>query len=129
MQNYHKNSSCPKCSVKIDITKAFDYVNWEFLEHVLQAFSLPSLLIHWIMSCITSPFFSIIINEKPNGYFIGKEGLRYGDSLSPYLSIMCMEVLSKLMDKAASEGVFDYHAQCKALSLTHLVFADDLVIS
>lgn len=41
---------------------------------------------------------------------------------------MCMEVLSRLLDKAARDGAFGYHPKCRALRLTHLVFADDLVI-
>lgn len=80
------------------------------------------------MECITSPTFSILINGKPNGFFQGKKGLRQGDPLSPYLFIMCMEVLSRLLDAATRNGSFGYHPKCKALGLTHLVFSDDLVI-
>lgn len=42
--------------------------------------------------------------------------------------VMCMEVLSRLLDNAARNGIFGYHPKCQALALTHLVFADDLVI-
>lgn len=128
VQNYHNTDRHPKCTIKIDITKAFDTVNWSFLEHVLYAFSLPTAFIHWILECFISPSFSVLINGKPNGFFKGRKGLRQGDSLSPYLFIMCVEVLSKLLDSAARDGIYGYHPKCQALALTHLIFADDLVI-
>ena len=39
-----------------------------------------------------------------------------------------MNVLSKLLDAAAMHGVFSYHPKCKKVTLTHLSFADDLLI-
>lgn len=41
---------------------------------------------------------------------------------------MCMEILSRLLDKAANEEKFGYHPKCQVLNLTHLIFANDLVI-
>lgn len=99
-----------------------------FLEHVLQAYALPPTFIHWILECVTNPSFSILLNGKPKGFFKGKKGLRHGDPLSPYLFIMCMNDLSQLLDKATRGGTFDYHPKSKNLALTHLVFANDMVI-
>ncbi|CAA7034489.1 unnamed protein product [Microthlaspi erraticum] len=62
------------------------------------------------------------------GYFKGKTGLRQGDPLSPILFLMIMNVLSLMLNKAATEGSFDYHPGCEDLQLTHLCFADDLLI-
>ena len=39
-----------------------------------------------------------------------------------------MNALSKLLDAAAENGVFSYHPKCKKVKLTHLCFADDLLI-
>lgn len=39
-----------------------------------------------------------------------------------------MEILSRSFDKAATDGLSGYHPKCIELSLTHLIFADDLVI-
>ncbi|XP_019087294.1 PREDICTED: uncharacterized protein LOC109127222 [Camelina sativa] len=63
-----------------------------------------------------------------SGFFKGKTGLRQGDPLSPILIVMIMNVLSLTLNKAAEEGSFSYHPGCEDLKLTHLRFADDLLI-
>ena len=62
------------------------------------------------------------------GYFKGEKGVRQRDSLFPYLFVIAMNVLSKLLDSAAAHGVFSLHPKCKKIHLTHLSFADDLLI-
>lgn len=95
---------------------------------LLQAQDFPPLLRAWIKECITSPRFSISINGELAGFFPGKKGLRQGDSISPYLFIMVMEVLSKLLETAANQGSLSLHPQCSSPRITHLLFADDLLI-
>lgn len=48
--------------------------------------------------------------------------------MSPYLFVICMNVLSHLLDRAASRKVIGYHARCQNIMLTHLSFADDLLV-
>lgn len=62
------------------------------------------------------------------GYFRSSRGLRQGCALSPYLFVISMNVLSKLLDKAASEKKIGYHPRCKNMDLTHLSFADDIMV-
>lgn len=68
------------------------------------------------------------INGELAGYFGSSRGLRQGCSLSPYLFVICMDVLSKLIDKAADERQIGFHPKCKHIKITHLCFADDLMV-
>lgn len=86
------------------------------------------MFITWITECISSPRFSVAINGDLAGFFEGKKGLRQGDSISPYLFIMLMEVLSRLLDKAESDGLYRLHPLCSSPKLTHLLFGDDLLV-
>lgn len=53
VKDYHKDSISARCAIKIDISKAFDSVQWSFLINVLTAMNFPSIFIHWITLCIT----------------------------------------------------------------------------
>ena len=128
VKDYHKESISPRCVMKIDISKAFDSVQWEFVLKGLEALGFPSKFIHWIRLCITSPSFFVQVNGELAGYFQCSRGLRQGCSLSPYLFVLCMDILSRKIDKAASEKQFNFHPRCSPLSLTRLCFADDLMV-
>ncbi|XP_074282651.1 uncharacterized protein LOC141607190 [Silene latifolia] len=80
------------------------------------------------MACVTSPNYSLLINGGVEGFFPGKYGLRQGDPLSPYLFVICMEILSRLFRRLPRAPNFSYHPKCVQLNLTHLVFADDLLV-
>ena len=95
---------------------------------ILEALNLPESFIHWIRLCISTASFSVQINGKLAGYFQSSKGLRQGCSLSPYLFVICMNVLSKMLDEAAERKKIVYHLRCKNINLTHLCFADDLVV-
>lgn len=67
-------------------------------------------------------------NGSIYGYFKGKKGLRQGDPLSPTLFVIAMNCLSYVLNQATIDGKFGYHARCEDSKLTHLCFADDLLI-
>jgi hypothetical protein len=109
--------------------KADDSVNWEFLICCLHCFGFPKKFVSWIKECVTSPRFSVCINGSLVGYFEGKKGLRQGDPLSPYLFVLAMEVLSKILAATTGPSLgFKYHPNCLKMKLTHICFADDLLI-
>lgn len=68
------------------------------------------------------------MNGELAGFFNSKKGLRQGGSLSPYLFVICMNVLSRMIDQAALDRRIGYHPKCKGLEITHLCFADDLMV-
>ncbi|KAG7541208.1 Reverse transcriptase zinc-binding domain [Arabidopsis thaliana x Arabidopsis arenosa] len=128
IKDYHKSNSPKSCMIKVDIRKAFDTVCWDFILKILEAQNFPPLFLAWVKECISSPRFSISINGELAGFFPGKKGIRQGDPISPYLFILVMEVLSKLLDAAASNGHFRLHPLCSSPRVTHLLFADDLLV-
>lgn len=128
VKDYHKEGVSSRCAMKIDISKAFDSVQWPFLLNVLAALNLPDRFIHWINLCISTASFSVQVNGELAGFFQSKRGLRQGCSLSPYLFVICMNVLSLSLDKAAEARRFGYHPRCKNMKLTHLCFADDIMV-
>lgn len=78
--------------------------------------------------CIFATWYSITINGSLIGFFKEKIGLRQGDTFSPYLFILSMEIFWQHLDNAASSRAFSYHPKCKVLKITHLCFADDAMI-
>lgn len=128
VKDYHKDSISRRCFLKIDISKAFDSVQWSFLLKNLEAMNFPSKFIHWIKLCITTASFSVQANGELAGYFQSEWRLKQGCALSPYLFVICMDVLSKLLDKSAQRNQIGYHPKCKNMGLTHISFADDIMV-
>lgn len=67
-------------------------------------------------------------NGVVNGYFKGKRGLRQIYPLSNYLFVIAMNCLSMMLNQAAQNEKIKYHNRCDRMKLTHLSFADDLLI-
>lgn len=128
VNGYHKNKEPKRLTIKVDIAKAFDTLSWDFLFNCLEGLNLPPLNIRWLRACICTPSYMVGYNGTVNDYFKGRRGLRQGDPLSPYLFVMAMNCLSLMLKKAAEEGDFGYHSRCESTRLTHLCFADDLLI-
>nr|GFA54271.1 RNA-directed DNA polymerase, eukaryota, reverse transcriptase zinc-binding domain protein [Tanacetum cinerariifolium] len=129
MRYYHRNGALAKCAFKIDIEKAYDSVEWILLSNTLKHFGFPELMVKWIMNCITSTSFTVNVNGDHIGFFKGTRGLRQGDPLSPYLFTLVMEVFNLVLRREIDRNsAFRFHWQCMELKLTHLCFADDLLM-
>lgn len=128
LRNYHRSSGPPRCAIKIDLRKPFDTLRWEFLFDILTKFRFPLIFINWIKACVTTAMFSVKINGSLAGFFPSSRGLRQGDPLSPYLFVFVMEMLSLNLNKGSMEPSFKFHWRTKACNISHLFFADDILI-
>ncbi|KAJ9536677.1 hypothetical protein OSB04_un000150 [Centaurea solstitialis] len=126
---YHLNSGPPRCAFKIDLRKAYDMVDWRFLNHMLQGFSFHPVLVAWIEEMISTTSYSVVVNGEQRGFFKGERGIRQGDPLSPYLFTLIMEGFSMTFRQCIQEAVdFGFHPGCQEIDLTHLCCADDLFV-
>ena len=116
-------------ALKLDISKAYDRVEWHFLQRIMEKLGFPVEWINRVMSCVTTPSFSILINGKPFGMIHPSRGIRQGDPLSPYLFLLCAEGFTALLNKAESEGRIKGISICRgAPKVTNLMFADDSLL-
>ncbi|RVW69837.1 putative ribonuclease H protein [Vitis vinifera] len=116
----------------MDIEKAFDHVNWDFLIEVMSKMGFGHRWINWMKWCCSMAIFSILINGSPSGFFRSSRGLRQEDPLSPYLFLFTMEALSQLLS-CARNGDFISSFRVggrgrEGLIVSHLLFADDTLI-
>ena len=91
-------------ALKLDISKAYDHVELQFLQKIMEKMGFPTVWIERVMSCVTTPTFSILVNGKPYGMVHPSSGIRQGDPLSPYLFLLCVEGFIALLAKAELEG-------------------------
>ncbi|KAL6201797.1 hypothetical protein ACLB2K_025509 [Fragaria x ananassa] len=113
-------------ALKLDMNKAYDRVEWDFLDVALLEFGFCSDWFPLVMKVVSSVSFSILINGKQGQPFTPTRGLRQGDPLSPYLFLIVGEVLSKsIITATCSNHLQQIKLSTGCLGLSRLLFADD----
>lgn len=108
-------------ALKIDISKAFDRLRWDFVQAMLERMGFGVRFVGWIMHCITTVKYHICLNGELFGPITPGRGLRQGDPLSPYLFILCSEGLSALLRRAERNSLIHGLRICRqAPPVTHL---------
>ena len=116
-------------AAKLDMSKAFDRVEWCFLKRVTEKLGFCSKWVNLIMQCITSVSYSVLINGATYGSIKPSRGLRQGDPLSPSLFLLCAEGLSAIIHEAVRNHSLTGIFICRSSpSVTHLFFADDSIL-
>ncbi|KAG7543172.1 hypothetical protein ISN45_Aa07g030980 [Arabidopsis thaliana x Arabidopsis arenosa] len=128
VESFHCPGEISRGCLQVDLAKAYDNLSWEFLMNVLDAIDFPRQFVGWLKECVTTTSFSIAFNGELIGFFQGKKGLRQGDPISSLLFVLAMDVLSKKLDRGVINQSFGLHPKCHAPMVTHLSFADDILI-
>lgn len=90
-------------AVKVDMEKAYDRLDWNFIRDTLEQLKIAGHIIEVIMACISTTSMSVLWNGEEGPIFSPSRGIRQGDPLSPYIFVLCMERLSHLI-KAECEA-------------------------
>ncbi|CAN1279753.1 Uncharacterized mitochondrial protein AtMg00310 [Linum perenne] len=116
-------------AVKVDMEKAYDRVEWDFLFPLLHILGFRQDWISLVHSCLSSATMEVLLNGNPHGYFAPTRGLRQGDPLSPLLFAICTEGLSHLLHLAVShKHIHGIKLNSHCPVITHLMFADDTML-
>ena len=115
-------------TIKLDLEKAYDRLEWHFIQETLEFFQLPQNLITLIMNMITSTRFHILWNDSPLPEVVPSRGIQQGDPLSSYLFIFCLERLSIKLNEAVHDKVVHPISFRGRVRLSHLFFTDDIFL-
>ena len=127
--NKKRQGSNGVAAIKLDMSKAYDRVEWSFLQKMLKKMGFQERWINLIMKCVSTVSYRIKVNGEYTEQIFPQRGLRQGDPLSPYLFILCAEGLSAMLQKAEHEGKIMGVKVCReAPRINHIFFADDSLV-
>jgi len=96
---------------------------------VLSNLGFNDTFVNWVVACISSVSFEVLVNGGKSDQFKPSTGLRQGDPLSPYLFILGQEVLSRMLDRELVAGnISSAKASARSLALMHMMYVDDIVL-
>jgi len=115
---------------KVDFEKAYESVNFKYLDSVMAKMNFPRIWRKWIFECVGTATTSVLVNGCPTEEFPMERGLRQGDPLSLFLFLLAAEGFNVLMNAMVGVDLFQGYGvgQNDEVRLTHLQFADDTII-
>lgn len=113
---------------KVDLEKAYDSLNWGYLDSIMEQMRFPLRWRKWVAAILKASRASVLVNGSPTPEFQCFRGLRQGDPLSPFLFIIAMEGLSGMMKRAVDKGVYSgLKCGMEGPILSHFLYADDVI--
>jgi hypothetical protein len=115
---------------KVDFEKAYDSVDWGYLDDVMGRMSFPTLWRKWMKACVCTAKASVLVNGSPTDEFPLERGLRQGNPLSPFLFLLAAEGLNVMMQALVEHQLFSGYSfgMQNMVSVSHLQFADDTLL-
>ena len=120
----YNRTKTPALLFKLDISKAFDTVSWEYVLELLEHRGFSHRWRDWLSLLFRSAHSSVLLNGVPGERISHARGLRQGDPLSPYLFILAIDALQRILDIAIEDGILRGRYAKLRLSL----YADDAII-
>ncbi|KAL6543520.1 hypothetical protein OROHE_010142 [Orobanche hederae] len=114
--------------IKLDMEKAYDTINWNFIFQVMTGFGFSNVWINYIKACISNCWFTILVNGESVGFFQSKRGIRQGDPLSPLIFVIAADYFSRSTDRLFFNNPAMFYKFKKKVKITHLAYADDILI-
>ena len=125
----HNSGNSSYMALKLDMSKAYDRVEWSFLKDVMIKMGFNDRWVALIMECISSVTYSLLINGEPFGNIKPSRGIRQGDPFSPYLFMLCSKGFHRMIQKATEKGEIQGVSICRnGPKLTHLFFTNDSLL-
>jgi hypothetical protein len=125
----NKKGKSGACAIKLDMAKAYDRVEWDYLEAVMVALGFSGRWRELVMKCVKSVSFSVRVNGQFSPVFKPTRGIWQGDPISPYLFLLCGDGLSCMLKRIGpahlAKGI---RVSIHAPWISHLLFADDCMI-
>nr|KAJ0217272.1 hypothetical protein LSAT_V11C300123850 [Lactuca sativa] len=113
---------------KVDFEKAFDSINWSFLDLIMEQTGFRITWRLWIRGCLQSARASVIVKGSPICEFPLSKGVRQGDPCSYFLFIIVMDILNIAMRTASTKSIFsDIKLPNNGPLISHLLYADNVI--
>ena len=114
---------------KLDFKKAYDSLEWDFILAVLKAMGFDQKIVNLIYQCISTVQYTLLLNGTKSSTILPSRGLRQGDPLSPYLFILCADVLARLVNREVERGAIKgVKVSPGAAAISQLFYADDVIL-
>lgn len=125
----HTQGNRAYMALKLDVSKAYDRIEWGFLEKILLKLGFTQSLVDFIMICVSSVSYSFLLNGSRFGRLTPNRGIRQGDPLSPYLFICCVEAFIQMIEAAVGQWSMNgIKVAPTAPVVSNLCFADDTIL-
>ncbi|XP_070048494.1 uncharacterized mitochondrial protein AtMg01250-like [Nicotiana tomentosiformis] len=128
VHNINQSPQLENVVMKLDMAKAYDRVDWDYLCQVLRQMGFSEVWIDRVWRLISNVWYSINLNGSRQGFFKSSRGIKQGYPIFPSLFVIGAELLSRMMNRLPEKGFIPYSSERRGPLITHLCYADDTIL-